>query len=297
MSFDKPIIQTSNPNKKEHANLVRNRTIFYGIVISINDKTDGGIIKVKIPELDNRTADNDLPDCYPMQPKFFHVYPQIDEIVRIFIEDNKFPERSRFWLGPVISQLQKIGYDSKFSALSTTNLALTKPEKAPTTYPDAIGVFPTKEDIAIVGKVNTDIILKVNELHFRAGKHENNDILKLNVKNPASIIMVYEPVDGDNENFYSNTIIQSNKIGLITHDGNPQFKAAKITAEDRVMIFDEGHPIARADVLIKALEVIRTALVNHIHGYSGLSADKTAIIKKLEEIQFEGILQKNIVIN
>ena len=297
MSFDKPIIQTSNPNKKKQANLVRNRTIFYGAVISINDKMDGGIIKVRIPELDNKTADIDLPDCYPMQPKFFHVYPQIDEIVRIFMEDNKFPERSRFWLGPVISQPQKIGYDSKFSALSTTNLALTKPERAPSTYPDAIGVFPTKEDIAIVGKVNTDIILKVNELHFRAGKHENNDILKLNVKNPASISMVYEPIDGDNENFYSNTIIQSNKIALITHDGNPQFKAAKITAEDRVMIFDEGHPIARADVLIKALEVIRTSLINHIHGYSGLPADKTAVIKKLEEIQFEGILQKNVVTN
>jgi len=297
MPYDKPIIQTSNPNKKEHANIQRNRTIFYGEVISIVDETDGGIIKVRIPELDNRTGDSDLPDCYPLQPKFFHLYPQAGEMVRIFVEDNKFPERSRFWLGPIISQPQKIGFDSRFSALSTTNLGLTKPQKAPTTYPDAVGVFPTKEDVAIIGKVNADIILKVNELHLRAGKHEDGDILSLNVKNPAHIGLVYEPLEGNNDDFYSNTIIQSDKIALITHEGNPKFKAARMTPEDRVRVFAEGHPLARADVLIEALEVIRIALLNHIHPYPGLAADRAAIIKKLEEIQFEAILQKNVVTN
>jgi hypothetical protein len=296
MAFDKPIIQTSNPNKKENANIVRNRTIFYGEVIDISDETDGGRIKVRIPELDNRTLNNDLPWAFPLLPKFFHIYPQVGEMVRIFIEDTKFPERSRFWMGSIISQPQKIGFDSKFTALSTTNLGITLPEKAPSTYPDANGVFPLKTDVAIVGKVNSDVILRLNEVHIRAGKHENNDILKLNTKNPASISLVYEPVDGNNE-YQSNTIIQSDKIALISHSGNPNFKAARLTPEDRVRIFEEGHPIARADVLIEALEVIRVALVNHIHGYSGLAADKTAIIKKLEELQFEQILQNNIVTN
>lgn len=296
MAFDKPIIQTSNPNKKENASIVRNRTIFYGEVVSIDDNTDGGRIKVRIPELDNRTGDGDLSWAYPLLPKFFHIYPQVGEMVRVFIEDTKFPERSRFWMGSIISQPQKIGFDSKFTALSTTNLGLTSPEKAPSTYPDAEGVFPLQTDVAIVGKVNTDIILRLNEVHIRAGKHENDDILKLNTKNPASISLVYEPFEGENQ-YYSNTIIQSDKIALISHSGNPNFKAARLTPEDRVRIFEEGHPIARADVLIEALEVIRVALINHIHGYSGLSADKTAVIKKLEELQFEQILQKNIVTN
>ena len=298
MAYDKPIIQTSNPNKKESASLVRKRTIFYGTVISIDDETDGGRIKVSIPELDNYVTDPDkLPWCYPLMPKFFHVYPQKEEVVRVFLEDRVFPERSRFWLGAIISQPQKIGKDIRFTALNTTNLRLSDPDKAPSTYPDADGVFPTKSDIAIVGKVNTDIILKVNEVHLRAGKHENDDILKLNTTNPASIAMIYEPVDGNNENFYSNTIIQSDKIALLSHDGDPKFKAARMTSEDRVRVFEEGHPIARADVLIEALEVIRVALVNHIHGYSGLDPDKTAVIKKLEELQFQAIMQKNIVTN
>jgi hypothetical protein len=297
MAFDKPIIQTSNPNKKEHASIIRNRTIFYGEVISIEDETDGGRIRVRIPELDNRTGNNDLPWCYPLLPKFFHIYPQTGEMVRVFIEDNKFPERSRFWMGSIISQPQKIGYDSKFTALSTTNLGLTKPEKAPSTYPDADGVYPTKDDVGIVGKVNTDVILRLNEVHLRAGKHENGDVLKLNTKNPASIGLIYEPIEGSQTEYYSNTIIQSDKIALISHDGNPHFKAARMTSEDRVRIFEEGHPIARADVLIEALEVIRVALINHIHGYSGLPADKIAVIKKLEELQFEQILQNNVVTN
>ena len=297
MAYDKPIIQTSNPNKKEHASIVRNRTIFYGEVMSITDRTDGGRIQVRIPELDNRTANNELPWCYPFMPKFFHIYPQVGEMVRILIEDTKFPERSRFWMGSVISQPHKIGFDSKFTALSTTNLALAKPEKAPSTYPDADGVYPTKDDVAIVGKVNTDIILRLNEVHLRAGKHENDDVLKLNTKNPATIDMVYEPLQDSEDTFYSSTVIQGDKLALISHDGNPRFKAARVTPEDRVRIFEQGHPIARGDVLIEGMRVMIDAILTHIHPYSGMSVDKTAIIKKLEELQLELILQKNIVIN
>lgn len=297
MAFDKPIIQTSNPNKKENASIVRNRTIFYGEVMSITDNTDGGRIRVRIPELDNKTANNELPWCYPLMPKFFHIYPQVGEMVRVFLEDNKFPERSRFWLGSIISQPQKIGFDSKFTALSTTNLGLTRPEKALTTYPDADGVYPTKDDVAIVGKVNTDIILRLNELHLRAGKHENDNVLKLNTENPATIDMVFESVQDATDDYYSNTIIQSDKIAIISHDGNPRFKAARLTPEDRVRIFEEGHPLARADVLVEALRVIVDAIITHIHPYSGVEPDKTALIKKLEELQLDQILQKNIVTN
>jgi hypothetical protein len=295
MSFDKPVIQTSNPFKKEFG-YAPTRTIYYGEVISIDDSTDGGKIQVKIPDLDNRTNTIDLPWCYPLMPKFFHIYPQVGEMVRVFIEDIKFPQRSRFWLGSIISQPQKIGYDSIYTALSTTNIALTLPEPAPSTYPDADGVFPIKSDIAIVGKVNTDVILRINEVHIRAGKHENENILKLNTKNPAQISLVYEKED-NTEAYYSNAIMMADKIAIISHSGNPQFKAARLKPEDRKRIFDEGHPIARADVLVQAMEIFRRALINHIHGYSNLPADKNSVIKDLESINLEAILQNNIVTN
>jgi len=295
MAYDKPIMQTTHPFKKEGTFSVT-RTIYYGEVISIDDPTDGGRIKVKIPDLDNRTSNNDLPWCYPLIPKFIHAYPQEGEIVRVFIEDIKFPERSRFWTGSVISQPHKIGFDSIYTALSTTNMAVTLPERAPSTFPDAEDVFPLKTDVAIVGRVNTDVILRINEIHIRAGKHENNNILKLNTKNPGQISIIYEPEKGT-DNYYSNTIIASDKIALISHKGNPQFKAAKLTSDDRNNIYENAHPIARADVLVEALNVIRTALITHIHGYSNLPADKNSIITDLENLNFEAIQQNNVVTN
>ena len=295
MPLDKPILQKSNPFKSSVDYKV-NRTIYYGEVISINDELDGGRIKVRIPDLDNKTSNNSLPWAYPMLPKFFHVFPKVGEMVRVFIEDTRYPQKSRFWEGPVISQPHRIKFDSIFSALSTTNMGLTKPDKAPSTFPDADGVFPEKDDVAIVGRVNTDIILKLNEVHIRAGKHENNDILKLNTKNPAQISLIYEPSPSTDE-FYSNAIIQSDKIAIISHQGDPKFRAARLTQNDRERIFNEGHPLGRGDLIVEAFNIIRRALINHIHGYSGLPAEKTAIINELERINFEQILQKNVVIN
>lgn len=294
--YDKPIIQTSDPNKKITAGVVRQRVTYYANVISIDDKTDGGRIKARIDGLDNQIPNDKLPWAYPELPKFFHAYPKVGEIVRISVEDINFPQKGRYWMGTVVSQLQKIEYDNIYTALSTTNVGLTNPEEAVSKIPDAEGVFPNKTDIALIGRVNTDVILRLNQVHIRAGKHEDGNVLKLNTKNPAHLSMIYEPLSGDT-NYYSNTVLLSDKIALVSHSGNPKFKAARLTPEDRQRIFEEGHPIARADLLVEALEIIRTALVNHIHGYSGVEADKNEVIRKLEEIQFELIKQENIVTN
>lgn len=294
--FDKPIIQTSNPFKPISDVNGITKNMYYGEVTSIDDPTGGGNIKVKILDLDNRTASQDLPWCYPLMPKFLHIYPKVGEVVRIFIEDVKYPQKGRFWIGSVISQQHKIEFESLFTALSTTNMALLGPDVSSSSYPDADGVFPDKEDIALIGRKNTDIVLKPNEVHLRAGKHLNNEIFKLNVSNPATIDMVFE-TKPEGKTFYSSDVIMADKIALISHDGKPKFKAAKITPEDRTNIFKNSHPIPRGDVLVEALNVMRNAIINHIHGYSGLPADKDAIIASLEKLNFDNMLQKNIVIN
>ena len=108
MPLNKPYIQTSNPYESVERKTPSLKSIFYGEVISIDDDTDGGRIKVNIVALDGvNAAKEDLPDCYPLLPKFFHVYPQVGEIVRIFIQDMKYPKKGRFWLGSIISQPQK----------------------------------------------------------------------------------------------------------------------------------------------------------------------------------------------
>lgn len=297
MSFDEHhIVKSNSVYKKIGSEVTPTRTIYYGEVMSIDDLTDGGRIKVKILGLDNKIKNtNDLPDCYPLMPKFFHIYPKVGEIVRVFIEDIKYPQRSRFWLGSIISQPQKIEFDSFYTALSTTNMALTRPEEAPSKKPEADGVFPTKDDVAILGRANTDIIQRDKQLELRAGKHTFDNILELNTKNPASLKLSFDNIK-ENE-YYSNTIISSDKIALISHSGNPQFKAVRVDSGERERIFNEGHPLARADVLVDALNLMRRAILNHIHGYSGLPSDKNSIIKDLEAINFDAMIQENIVIN
>lgn len=298
MAYTKPYIQTSNPYESVERKTPSMKNIFYGEVISIDDPTDGGRIKVNIVALDgSNAAVADLPDCYPLLPKFFHVYPQVGEIVRIFIQDMKYPKRSRFWLGSIISQPQKIGLDSIYTALSTTNVGVRDPEKAPSTYPDAIGVYPTKEEIAVVGRVNTDIVLRDNQVEFRAGKHEFDNTLKLNVKNPATITLSFDSKPDSNKEFYSSAIVLGDKIGLFSHEGDPKFKAARIESEDRVKMFEQGHPLGRADLIVEIFEIFRRAMIAHIHPYAGLPVDKNSIIKDLEKLDFEAILQKNVVIN
>ena len=298
MAYNEPIIQRSNPFKPQDYKEKAVKNIYYGEVLSLDDETDGGRIKVKILDLDNQITDiEELPYCYPLVPKFFHVYPRVGEVVRVFIENAKYPQRGRFWIGSIISQPQKIDYDSIYTALSTTNVGYTVPEPAPTTYPDAEGVYPTKLDVALIGRVNTDIILRENQTELRAGKHENNNPLKLNVENPASVSLTFDPKPDNEDEYYSSTVIMSDKIALISHDGNPNFKSAKVDADERIRIFEEGHPIARADVLVEALNIMRRAIIAHIHGYSGQPADKNSIINDLEAINFEGILQENIVTN
>jgi hypothetical protein len=296
MGYDKPIIQTTDPYKQIGTDTIISRTIYYGEVISIDDPNDGGRIQARILGLDNKISNSELTWCFPMLPKFFHIYPKVGEMVKIFLEEAKFPQRSRHWMGSIISQPQKIGYDGPYTALSTTNRSLVQPEPAPSTYPDANGVFPTKDEVAIVGRVNTDIILKNNEVHLRAGKHDNDNIFKLNAKNPATISLVFETKSGTTE-YYSNGIIMANKIALISHIGIPQFKTAQLSSDDRTKIFANAHPMARADVLVEVLKIMRTTIVNHIHGYSTLPADKNATIKALEELNFDNIMNKNIVIN
>jgi hypothetical protein len=295
--FNKPIVNRTNAYKQRGDEISSTRNIYYGEVLSITDPTDGGRIKVRIKDLDNKTLNADeIPWSYPLMPKYFHIIPQVGEMVRIFIEDIKYPERNRFWLGGIISQPHKIKFDSKFTALSTTNQGLVSPEKAPSTYPDAKGVFPLINDVALIGRVNTDVILRTNEVHIRAGKHENDNILKLNTKNPAQVSLIFEQ-QNDSGDYSSNSTIMADKIAIISHSGKPKFKSANLTKDDRERIFNEGHPMVRGDVLVEIIKIFRDAIISHIHGYSNLSAEKTEIIKSLENIDFSGLIQKNIVIN
>lgn len=294
--YDKKYIQQTDVYKKEDNKQDDVKNVYWGEVISIKDETDGGRITVRIDGLDNQLKENNLADCYPLMPKFVHLYPQKGEIVRIILEDVRYPQRGRYWIGSIISQPQKIKFDNRFSALSTTNAAISLPQPAPSTIPDAAGIYPNIKDVALLGRDNTDIILRERDIEMRAGMHELDNNLKLNKLNPASVRLTFDITTGNSETVSSN-IHMADKIALISHDGIPKFKSNQLDAADRDKIFSEAHPLGRGDVIVDALEILRKAIIEHIHPYSGVPVDKSGIVIDLEKVDFTQLLQKNIVIN
>lgn len=292
--YEKKYLQKSNGNIL--SNTINKealvKSIYFGEVISIDDVNDGGRIKVRVPDIDRDIPNSNLVQCYPVIPKFFWNFPKVGEMVRVFFDDIKHPQQGRHWVGSVISQPQKINKDEYYTALSTTNVGLSRPEPAISTNPDAANVFPSLEDIALVGRDNTDVILRNREVEIRCGKHEYDDVLKLNKKNPAFIRLNFE-----NKGERSSIIQMADKIALLSHNGDPKFKNNNITREERDKIFAESHPLPKGDLTVKALEIIRTAVIAHIHGGSAIPPDKNPAILELEKADFSKILSENIVIN
>jgi hypothetical protein len=298
--YDRKTIQQTAPYSKVTNNKEPIRNVYFGEVISTFDENEGGRIKVRIPDLDTNTEDQNLPDCYPLLPKFFHVFPVVGEIVRIFLEDTRYPQRGRLWQGSVISQLQNISFDPRITALNTTNVNLGNPATALSKIPSAQGVFPTQNEIALLGRNNADIILRNNETEIRAGKHIIDNVLERNTLNPSSLKLTIETVTGGTANepkTRSSQVMIADKIAILSHDGIPKFPAINIDSETRDRIFKEGHPMTRGDILARILEIFRDAIVQHVHPYPRLPADQTDIINDLENLDISSILQENIVIN
>ena len=299
MTHNRKFIHQTTPVKRTVNTQKEIKNIYWGEVELDTDRNDGGVIKVRIKGLDGTKEEvppKNLPDAFPLIPKFLHQQPSIGEIVRILIPDRRFPNSGRLWSGAIISQPHKIGFDEKVSALSTTNEQLVAPDKAPSTFPEAVGIYPKLRDIALLGRNNSDVILSNMDAEIRAGKHELLDTLKLNKLNPASLKLTYEETTGTTPTV-STGILMADRIALITHEGIPKFKAAQLNSKDRDLIFTIGHPLGRGDVIVEALEALKDAILDHIHGYSGLSADKSDKITALENKDFTQILNKNIVIN
>jgi len=289
------LIHNYNKSVRNEEIITINKSIYWGEVISIDDNIDGGGIRVRISGLDNNLLNEELPFAYPLVPKFLHVFPKKGEVVRVFIENIKYPQRSRLWEGPIISQPHKINYDNLLTALSTTNLGVSKPDEKTESFPDAEGVYPKKNDIALLGRLNNDVILRDNEVELRAGKHVNENNLKLNRKNVGSVRVIYE--DNEDGTYRSSTIIQSDVIALISHKSTPKFKSFGLTKKDRDYIFEKASPIAKGNLTIAALELMRKAILEHIHPYSKLPADPNGSIVELRKLDFNIILNKNIVTN
>jgi len=296
-----------------------------GRVEFIDDKTDLGRIKVSITGPKNRGGDNgktieELPWCFPLLPKHLSVVPKKGENVFIICFNGNREHTDRLYLGPLISQPQKLNKDdSDFGSMDAFTFGTQTPFVAPSTIPDLIDVFPNKEDVSIQGRYNTDIIQKTNEVFIRAGKFVE---IQPTEKNPFNIAFNYKTqaflqlknnvdiptTNGTIKGSVSNIV--ANKINLLTYDdGTPILNINNlnlISDEELKRIFETAHQLPFGDILLEYLKLMKNAILFHVHNGNGNTpTDLTAKGNVLAVKEFKDkanelenkMLSKNIRIN
>ena len=304
-----------------------------GRVVSIDDPNDAGRIKVRVMGIDNDDSDNEIFYCHPMLPKHINIVPKLFEAVLIFTFTTGKNKVDRMYLGPIIPQpqyLEKADYD--LEAWNAYSFGTQDLGPAVVDRKKIRGGFPKKEDIAIQGRKNVDVILKDDELLLRAGKFvypddlanntRSNDEFDNRLKSPFKFnnrtqgyiqvkynaqINVSES-DDDPKEYGTVTNVVANKINLLTHkEGNPRFNLTNqdnlISDEEMQKILAEAHPLVFGDKLVEFLKLVKNAISNHTHKYPGMSphsegSSATAkVMQDMNEYDLEQILSKNIRIN
>lgn len=295
---------------------LKNKDLLYNL--------DPYIIRCRIygGEYDNPYNLEKLPNCFPLMPKMVAPIPKVGETVLIFMYGSDERYSDRYYIGPIISNLNLIDKQT-IDAGSTANLStgfylpqkdLSKVESVKGVYAD----YDSNNTYTLNGRDNTDIVFKPSEVLIRAGKFVKNKPLEFNQVNPAYIQIKH----GFNfiENPNSTKVISVNnivadKINLITYNGSPNFNVTErdllnrttpyITDDELSNILSEAHPLVFGDVLLEYLKALRMAFDSHVHNYFGAGpptdnttisnsvADFKTLAPKLEAI----MLSKNVTTN
>lgn len=247
---------------------IADKLLFFGEVVDIEDSFESRTIKVRIPDFDIRVEDADLPPCYPLMPAFFHFVPKIGERVAVVMErlynaDKKVNQEKRYYLAVAISQPQNIYFDPYYyTAASNEDDGWTQRDTPISEIPEARGTYLKKDEVGLVGRDNTDVILKDKEVLIRAGKHDKENVTSFNRKNPAYVQVRYAVANSSNEKQYR-TITKIEKIEpthaiIATYDSNNRLLVKSVRLNDDFVeeIFS-GSYNSREEVVEKAREKIR----------------------------------------
>ena len=134
---------------------------------------------------DRGILDEDLVLCMPLLPDFFHVKPQVGEMVFVIVENPADASSVRYWIGPIITSKLKLnyqGYEDSFKMFNKTSF-ISNPKTSSNINLSMI--LPGESDVAIQGRNDSDLILKNREALLIAGKFSDIKNLKINTENPS----------------------------------------------------------------------------------------------------------------
>lgn len=289
--------------------------VIIGIVTSVEDDANGFRIRAKVDPDDNYKEE--VPYAFPLLPKMFCSIPKVGEAVQLLYL-NGDPDAQRFYVGPIISQVQYMyNEDGTLSATSLFNGG-QKDRLASTDYiPRAIGAYADKDEIAVYGRKDSDIILGDDDIRIRCGarvRSDNPHLVSFNKKTPSYIKLNYFPTAfnvrkkyiNETHEVQSTATIVADEINLISNNGaDPIVNTSNaddkmISDDDMKKIIAEAHLLPFGDKLVEFLELFVEAFNKHNHRYHLKTPTPNASYNRLTEATNtlkQDILSKNVRIN
>lgn len=284
-----------------------------GQVESVDDDFDGGRIKVRITS-DGTTPVQDLPYAFPLLPKAIQTAPKVGECVLVLTAELGNDQSNRYYLGPIISQPQYNNFDpydyGRGSSTSLLQGGSIEPLERVSNYDETKGSFPSKDDVAIVGRNSEDIVLKNNEIDIRCGIRSSGfggtDNVKgeviFNKKDPSYIQLKHNKNMAASQDASGsiNSVVNvvADNINLISHKDPNAFNLTDntdlIKTSDLSDIMSKLHQIPYGDVLIDVLQKMIDAILNHVHPYPGLPPCKDQYILRVSGSDLKSILSNYV---
>lgn len=283
--------------------------IKFGIVKESYDPTNSGRIKVRVPGDDLKIPDEELKWSFPLLPKMLHIRPKVGETVMIITRVFDNNRSDRFYIGPVIAQPQFMYEETdENSALRSLHGSQLGPDINIEQYADVVGTLPEDDDIAFLGRKDSDIILKDNDVRIRCGVKKTDEFDKtefaFNSVHPAFMKMKHyvgkEKLKCGAESVVN---IVADKINLIGSDSREKYSftdTKELISDEEVDRFvEEAHQLPFGDKLIEFLRIFITAFQSHTHPWvgAGMTPCKDITYKALADYNLESILSTTIRIN
>ena len=282
------------------------------------DSYDGLRIRAEL-FTDKPSKISDIPWAFPLLPKTLQSIPQVGE--GVFVINDGSATSQRYYIGPIISQPQYNSHCKKDTGTALLDGHMKLPIEKISNVADTTGSFPKNDDVAIVGRGSEDVILRYNsntkasEVDLRAGirlepTNSNNPNMIGNIifngTDPAYIQLKYKRglatkngADGNSIiNMVANRInIMSNKDDAISHNLGDQ---ESLIADDKIdEVMSNLHQVPLGDELVKFLEILKGAILNHVHPWAGMKqcGDWAGYINELNKFDINSILSKYVRIS
>lgn len=255
-------------------------------VISVDDETDAGQIKVRLHPYDDDKTINEIPYAFPLLPKMFYVKPKVMELVIVFLAIANDGNSQRYYIGPVISQENKLYFDRFMYADSFMRGSISEPDIAPHTKPEVEGILPSNDDVMIRGRKNADIQITEDDVRLRSGvklvNEMNHQDMEFNENDPAYIKLKYHTggllknedsqIVGEKKQVNSTVTIVADKINLFSNTSdekgvNLTDRKDLIADDDLRKAINEAYKLPYGEKLVEILSIFINAFLKHTHPY------------------------------